>query len=63
MAILKSSATVKGKVDEYILKCVIGPSYSSETDSYVKEKRQQLEAELLEDFSCFLYVPGDKKYT
>jgi ATP-dependent HslUV protease ATP-binding subunit HslU len=62
MQILKSSPTVKAKVDEYILKCVVGPSYAEESRN-VEEKREQLNAGLLEDFSCFLYVPGDKKYT
>ena len=61
--ILESSPTVKNKVDSYILKCILGPSSDLLDTENVRVKKEELAAGLLEDYSCFLYVPGDKKYS
>jgi len=59
--VLKASQTLKEKVDHYILKCVLGPSHA-EPDQ-LKEKEIELKDGLLEEYECYLYAPGEVKYT
>mmetsp|Transcript_44715 Transcript_44715/g.59356 ORF Transcript_44715/g.59356 Transcript_44715/m.59356 type:complete len:156 (-) Transcript_44715:1768-2235(-) len=58
--ILKGSKVLKEKVDKLILKYLIGPS--NEDNEGYQEKHQQLLDGQLEEYSCFLYLPGGKKY-
>ena len=58
--ILKGSKILKKKVDKLILKYLLGPS-ESDNPTY-HEKYQQLLNGELEEYSCFLYLPGGKKY-
>ena len=51
---------LKEKVDKLILKYLIGPS-NEENPTYA-EKHQQLQDGELEEYSCFMYLPGGKKY-
>ena len=60
IAILKGSKILKTKVDKLILKYIIGPS--NDQNPQYNEKYQQLLDNELEDYSCFLYLPGGKKY-
>jgi len=60
-SILKGSTTLKAKVDAHILKCILGPS--NQDNQQYASKLGELPDNLLENYSCFLYVPGDKKYT
>ena len=57
---MKGSKILKKKVDKLILKYLLGPS-ESENPTY-HEKHQQLLNGELEEYSCFLYLPGGKKY-
>ena len=58
--ILKGSQILKDKVDKLILKYMIGPS-NDENAGYA-EKMEQLNNGELEEYSCFLYLPGTKRY-
>lgn len=58
--ILRGSQILKAKADKLILKYIIGPSH--ETHPTYDEKYQQLINNELEEYSCFLYLPGGKKY-
>ena len=60
IAILKGSKILKTKIDKLILKYIIGPS--NEENAGYSEKQEQLLAGELEEYSCFLYLPGGKKY-
>lgn len=59
-SILKGSKILKEKIDKLILKYIIGPS--NEENPCYEEKHQQLLDGELEDYSCFIYLPGGKKY-
>ena len=58
--ILKNSVILKTKIDKLILKYILGPSNEDNPD--YAEKEAQLKNGELEDYSCFLYLPGGKKY-
>ena len=60
LTVLKGSKLLKDKVDKLILKYIIGPS-EEENPTY-NEKKKQLENGELEEYSCFVYLPGGKKY-
>ena len=60
MTILKGSKLLKNKIDKLILKYLIGPSNEEHPD--YDEKYVQLLNGELEEYSCFLYLPGGKKY-
>ena len=61
ISILSSSKILKEKVNGLLMKYILGPS--NEDNPHFNEKLKQLEAGDLEEYSCFLYLPGDKKYT
>ena len=48
-------------MDSLLLKYIIGPS-ATENPHYL-QKYEELQEGLLEEYSCFIYQPGDKKYT
>jgi ATP-dependent HslUV protease ATP-binding subunit HslU len=59
--ILSGSKILKEIVDSLLLKYIIGPS-ATENPHYL-QKYEELQEGLLEEYSCFIYQPGDKKYT
>jgi ATP-dependent HslUV protease ATP-binding subunit HslU len=61
MTVLKGSKIIRKKVQDHIMKCILGPSNTSNPDYELKLK--QLEAGELEEYPCFVYLKGDKKYT
>ena len=60
ISILKGSKILKTKIDKLILKYIIGPS-NDQNPTY-NEKYDQLLNKELEEYSCFVYLPGGKKY-
>jgi len=54
--LLKGSKSLKLKVDDHLIKCILGPGYLS--NSSYETKRKELADGLLEEYSCFLYIPG-----
>lgn len=56
---LKGSKLLKTKIDKLILKYLVGPS-NEDNPSYGEKYEQLLNGEL-EEYSCFLYLPGGKK--
>jgi ATP-dependent HslUV protease ATP-binding subunit HslU len=59
--LLKGSKIIKQKVQNHILKCLLGRSNTNHPD--YQEKLKQLEEGLLEEYPCFICLRGDKKYT
>ena len=58
---LRASSTLKEKVDEYLLRCLLGPALK---DHPLFETRSvELQAGKLEELECYLYAPGEAKYT
>ena len=60
ISLLKGSKILKTKIDKLMLKYIIGPS--NEDNPTYSEKYEQLNNQELEEYSCFLYLPGGKKF-
>lgn len=59
--ILKGSQSLKIRIDDHLIKCILGPGYLSNS-SYETKKKELAEGKL-EEYSCFLYIPGVQKYS
>ena len=54
--LLKGSQSLKIRVDDHLIKCILGPGYLS--NPRYETKKKELADGLLEEYSCFFYIPG-----
>jgi ATP-dependent HslUV protease ATP-binding subunit HslU len=55
--VFRSSKTIRDKVDDYVLKCILGPDYM--TNPGYLQKSLQLREGVLEEYECYLYQPNE----
>lgn len=55
--VFRSSKTIRDKVDDYVLKCILGPDYM--TNPGYLQKTLQLREGVLEEYECYLFQPNE----